>query len=205
MAPRNPFHPQGQSVDYTIALDRLYNAIMTIQELRSKKNVAIFQVEYAAMSVKEVINQYEADYQLFFEVLGLIPEDKKGERIFDAWGVNEIVAHVTHWNRETLWAIQAAQEGKIPWFFDNEDGIDAVNHTVAHSSQNKSPSSLRGELALNHTTLISFLQTISPDGFHQGAGKTWKGQKVTPSLVCSYRHYLAHAKDILNWLEENNA
>lgn len=153
------------------------------------------------MSKGEVIAQYQTDYHLFLETRTSIPKEREGEHIFGTWRINELVAHIAYWNLETLNTIQKIQAGEIPWFFDDEEKINAVNQEVTDSHRNTPLSLLLQELERTHGILIGFLQALPENEFHRGAGQTWKNQEVTPSLVYSYRHYLAHAKDILEWLE----
>lgn len=156
------------------------------------------------MSREAVIARYQADYLLFLHAIESVPERKKSENVFNQWRINELVAHVAFWNLETIRAIQKTQEGEIPWFFDDEKKINTINQQVVDSRQNVSLSSLLKELEENHTALIGFLEALPEEGFHRASGQLWKTQAVTPSLVCSYRHYLDHAKDILDWLEIGN-
>lgn len=177
---------------------------MNQQEIEIIKTSEIFQDEYLVISKEETITQYQADYLLLIHALQSIPEDKKTQYIFNNWRVNELISHVAHWSLETIQAIKKVQEGGIPWFFDDEKKIDAVNQEVTRTSQNMSLPALLEKLKANHTTLIEFLEILPEYEYHKSSGQLWKTQEVTPSLVCSYRHYLAHAKDILEWLEVSN-
>lgn len=176
---------------------------MTIQERQSIETSAIFQERYQDISLAEVIEQYEGDYRMFLQAIALIPEDKKSGPLFDTWGVNEIVTHIAHWNKETIRAIQAVQKAEIPWFFDDEEKINTLNKEVTGACTNIPPALLFENLEETHRQLIGFLQKLPEESFHYDEGRVWKNQDVTPALVCSYRHYLAHTKDILAWLDKN--
>lgn len=155
------------------------------------------------MSKTEVIKQYNDDYQNFLSATSMIPENKKGDKILDNWTITEIICHIAAWGPETVKAIQTVTEGKIPWFFDQEREIDKFNDEQIKSRKNSTFPEVLGEIETNHGILIDFLQNFPVEYFHRGFGVTWHRQIVTPALICSYRHYATHAKDIKIYLETN--
>lgn len=152
------------------------------------------------MTKGEVIRQYNQDGQLFLETLKKIPPGSINDKFLNDWGLKEITAHIAAWNLETINGIEMVLEGKIPWFFDDEEQIDSYNSKEVKSRESATLEENLREIEITHQRLITFLEKIPDDSFHQGFGRVWKTQDVTPSLVCSYRHYLHHTKDILEWL-----
>ena len=159
-----------------------------------------FHERYGLMSKMEVVLQYGQDYEAFLDVLGHFPSNKIDEFILGGWRINEVVAHVASWNLETIKGIEVVMAGGIPWFFDDEKRIDSYN---AKETEDKRDIGLKDnleEVKATHDSLIDFLEKMPDDLFHKSFGRMWRKRKVTPSLVCSYRHYSHHAMDIVRWL-----
>jgi len=172
---------------------------MIKQELTT---TSVFQEKYRSMSKEEIIEQYGQDYDTFFMTLKLIPPGKFSEKFLNGWGIKEITAHIASWNLETIKGNQAVVDGGIPWFFDDEEKINNYNTKEIERKKKATLENNLQEIEITHNRLIKFLEKFPSNLFHQSFGKTWKGQEVTPSLVCSYRHYLHHTQDIIRWLEQ---
>ncbi len=167
---------------------------------KPEQTTSVFQEKYRSMPKAEVIEQYNQDKQAFLETLREIPTRMVNDKFLNGWGIKEITAHIAAWDLETIRSIETVLRGEIPWSFDDEKRIGTYNLEAIEEREDTSLEDNLREIETNHQKLIEFLKEF-PDGlFHQGNGQIWKNQEVTPSLVCSYRHYLHHTKDILEWL-----
>lgn len=161
----------------------------------------MFNNRYESMTKSRVIEQYQADYREFLELANMAIGDRDNRRYVGNWGINEILGHIAGWNPETIAAIKAVTDGKLPWFFDHEKQIDDFNQRQVQQRENVPIPMILEEIEINHQKLIDFLKYF-PDGlFHQSFGIIWHQRPLTPALVCSYRHYATHTRDILTGLE----
>lgn len=168
----------------------------------NKERSSMFRKEYRTTTKAEVIEQYGEDYEAFLAAFSQFPEKHYDDQILNNWGIKEILAHMAGWDLETIKAIQAAQKGELPWFFDSENKVDTFNLEQVEKRKFISIPEVLAEMEVNHKKLIGFLEQFPKHLWHQGFGNMWHQQDVTPSLVCSYRHYAAHRQDILKYLEK---
>lgn len=154
------------------------------------------------MSKPTVIDQYRADYHNFMEVVDRafkIP-DIGSKSFVGNWGIHEILSHIAAWDPETIAAIEVVTQGKVPWFFDHEKDIDKFNQRQIDTRKNSKNPQILAEIGVNHAKLIDFLEKFPAENFHRSYGIVWHDKPLTPSLVCSYRHYATHAEDIISGL-----
>lgn len=163
--------------------------------------LSIFSENYQTMTKEEIINQYESDHDFFLEVVKKIPPHRINQEVSSNWGVKEIAGHIAWWNIETTRGVKTVIQGNIPWFLDDEEKINEINKREAGKVKGMNLEQVLGKVEESHKHLINFLSAVPDTSFQASFGQIWKGQKVTPSLVCSYRHYIHHGKDILEWLK----
>ena len=157
----------------------------------------MFQKHYRTMSKQKIIGQYLRDYQDFWDNFFQIPKDNYNNQISGCWNVKEFLSHMAGWDQETIMAIKEVMKGKIPWFFDHQDEVDAFNIEQIDKRKNIKLPDIITEIDTNHQELINFLQKLPENLFHKEFGKVWHEQEVTPALVCSYRHFATHKEDIV--------
>ena len=167
-----------------------------------KEHFPMFQEQYQTLTKAEVIEQYRKDYEAFLTTFSSFPKRHYGDQVLDSWGIKEILTHMASWDLETIKAIQTVKNGRTPWFLNHEDKVDVFNSEQVEKRKFTSIPDTLAEMEVNHKKLIDFLEQFPEHFWHQGFGNVWRQLEVTPALVCSYRHYATHRKDILNYLKK---
>jgi hypothetical protein len=151
----------------------------------------------------DLIARLRADMARLLAAVSHIPEERRGQVIYDGWAVKEILAHIAAWDREIARGLDELLAGRRPAFVSYRE--DEFNAQTAQASRGKSLADVRAEVQDAHEQLISRVEGLTDDQWQQPSAYQWSDQTLmTIASLFGYTykgqtHYAGHAAEIDEW------
>jgi hypothetical protein len=122
----------------------------------------------------------------------------------DGWSVQDMMAHITHWETFAWQRLQEAGMGRKPVFdLELDDAqLDLVNLRVLQAGRARTLADVKAEFARVHKGLVAELERL-PEDPNDPWWALWPKPEV-PWQVIVYNtadHYAEHLVDLRKWLE----
>ncbi len=148
----------------------------------------------------ELLNQAARAYNAFQQAIHGLSEDLLAEVWFGTWGVREILAHVSGWQREMGPALERITRGEKPIPDGvSYDDLDAWNARFVAAKRDWSMEDIELELDRSHEYVMHLALQVPEERVRPG-----KTAYMIIDLNTA-NHYREHAEQVLAWRASRNA
>jgi len=137
----------------------------------------------------------------FLAEVQLFPTDKRTDKLFERWSLQDVLVHITAWDMWTVEVVGDFRNGLTPYW---PPSIDEFNSVAVSDSKGKSWEDIYLELVEAGATLIETYKEIPDDLWDK---KVWSNRNSTIKKLLSIEidHYKKeHLPGILNLRKKSN-
>jgi hypothetical protein len=142
---------------------------------------------------RDLVRDTEAAFAELRQAFDGLAEDRMRERWLGAWGVREILVHISGWHREMGAALDRVARGEEPYPAGAYDDFDAWNARFVEERAGVKVADVVAELESSHRSFVN-AATAVPDS-HYGEGGQARGLLDGAGAA----HYREHAEQIRAW------